>query len=150
MLDVVRLLVIRVANTEIGHILEDNNVCIVTRVVELTLVSSLTLWLARRREAFSTYSLTFSAPNSRIRPSYTHSADALTGNARNSVGPRPRKNPRYPPSASICRAVAVKDGRATVCGVAIMRLEQWHVSMGANKTHRVNTLTSLCCRRVSP
>ena len=150
MLDVVRLLVTRFANTEIGHILGDNNVCIVTRVVELTLVSSLTLWLARRREAFSTYSLTFSAPNSRIRPSYTHSADALTGNARNSVGPRPRKNPRYPPSARICRAVAVKDGRATVCGVAIMRLEQSYVSMGANKTNRVGTLTSLCCRQVWP
>ena len=73
--------------------------------------------------------LTFSAPRTRIRPSYTHSADAFTGNARSRDGPRPRKYPLYPSEACIRRMVARKDGFALVCGVAIIRLVERH-SMG--------------------
>ena len=72
------------------------------------------------------YLLTFSAPRTRIRPSYTHSADAFTGNARSRDGPRPRKYPLYPSEACIRRMVARKDGFALVCGVAIIRLVKRH------------------------
>ena len=81
------------------------------------------------------HSLTFSAPRTRIKPSYTHSADAFTGNARSRDGPRPRKYPLYPSEACIRRMVARNDSFALVCGVAIIRLEDMESLSASPPTH---------------